>query len=495
MQPMPDNETGVQSVGNDAHEVRVVDGGHSSGAPTPILTLESLQRYVESERSRTRHALLWTSTLFLFVVLLVLILFVSVGINVLRRTRRTSSLVQNVRIATEVHSAKLEGMEDSLKQMTDINAEIKTTVDNSEQQRVRRERLVRSNLERFGDWVEKRNAREMRALQAMEARLREMEDRSDDREDELSLLKEKYAGLQVALTQATVVVQQRAPEPDAFAVAEAGGARPDLPEDAKRDAGPEEMPGRSAEDVAEESFPDDWLETELASAEDLILEEIGALEGSSRQEEISVVTFPNGDRYEGGFRDGLFDGWGVYYYHNGDRYEGTFSGDMKNGRGTYTYNNGDKFIGEFGNDMRHGRGSMMYMTGDRYIGEFSDDMKNGKGTMIYETGNKYAGNFMNGLKHGNGVFRFNNGDVYKGEYREDLRYGKGTYLYAGGSKYIGDFVEGSRHGKGRYIYEGGEEYIGEFKSGRKDGHGVCIYPNGLRLKGLWKQDKFVRRLD
>jgi len=492
---MPEHETSIQSRGNGSHEVRVVDDGHSRGGPAPILTLESLQRYVESERSRTRHALLWTSTLFLFVVLLVLILFVSIGINVLRRTRQTSTLVENVRIATELYSAKLGGIEADLGEMADINAEIKGTFEIGETERIQREGLVRSNLERFGDWVEKGNAREVRAMRAMEERLRQMENKADSRVDELQLLENKYAGLKAVLARVTNAAPQSVTGPDALPVAEVGGQDAVLSEDAGQEGEMGEVPGQSVADVAEDAIPDDWLESELASAEDLILDEIGAVERRGQQGEISVVTFPNGDRYEGGFQDGLFSGWGVYYYHNGDRYEGTFRDDMKNGRGTFTYNNGDRYIGEFRTDMRHGRGSTMYMNGDRYVGEFRDDMKNGKGTMIYENGSKYAGDFRNGLKYGNGVFRFNNGDVYKGQFEEDLRQGKGTYLFAGGAKYIGEFARGSRDGKGRYIYEGGEEYIGEFKNGQKDGHGVCVYPNGVRLKGLWRQEKFIRSLE
>ena len=35
----------------------------------------------------------------------------------------------------------------------------------------------------------------------------------------------------------------------------------------------------------------------------------------------------DGDKYEGYFKNGLFDGKGIYYYNNGNRYEG----DYKNG--------------------------------------------------------------------------------------------------------------------------------------------------------------------
>ena len=30
----------------------------------------------------------------------------------------------------------------------------------------------------------------------------------------------------------------------------------------------------------------------------------------------------NGERYEGKFKDGVFEGKGIYYWNNGDRYDG-----------------------------------------------------------------------------------------------------------------------------------------------------------------------------
>ena len=475
------------AVNNGAGEVRITDAGLSSGAGTPIITIESLQRYVEAERSRNRHALLWTSTLFLFVVLLILVMFVSIGIHVLRRTRQTSQLVSGVRAATELQAEKLDGVADRVAQVAEIQNDVKRVVEGTEKNRAQQEKLVQSNLERFGQWVSSGNSREARAMVALEARLRQMEQAAIDREQEFLAFRKEYESRPAVAADTVEVV---------------ASAKSEVPQDAvpqeatvSSTQAVADVTGITEVDLADDVSSDEWMDTELASAEDLILGEIGAMEGRGPDGEISVVTFPNGDRYEGEFSDGLFNGWGVYYYHNGDRYEGGFRNDMKDGRGTYTSYNGDKYIGEFKHGMKHGRGSVMYMNGDRYVGEFLNDMQNGKGTIIYQNGNRYSGSFRNGLKGGNGVFRFDNGDVYKGEFKDDLRYGKGTYIYADGAKYIGEFSEGRRHGKGRYIYAGGEEYIGEFKDGRKEGSGACIYPNGMRIKGLWKNDKFLRRLN
>ena len=64
-----------------------------------------------------------------------------------------------------------------------------------------------------------------------------------------------------------------------------------------------------------------------------------------------VHNFANGDRYEGEFRDGKFNGWGTYYHLANDQYRG------------------DKYTGQFLNGSRQGSG--------RYISASSGDTLEG----------------------------------------------------------------------------------------------------------------------
>ena len=56
-----------------------------------------------------------------------------------------------------------------------------------------------------------------------------------------------------------------------------------------------------------------------------------------------------GDRYEGEFRGGKFDGHGTYTFVNGGRYEGEFGADRPTGTGTYTTDDGEVFSGTWAN--------------------------------------------------------------------------------------------------------------------------------------------------
>ena len=54
-----------------------------------------------------------------------------------------------------------------------------------------------------------------------------------------------------------------------------------------------------------------------------------------------IHNFTNGDRYEGEFRDGKFNGWGTYYHlandqYRGDKYTGQFLNGVRQGSGRYT---------------------------------------------------------------------------------------------------------------------------------------------------------------
>lgn len=390
------------------------------------VAMQLVQQCVEAERIRNRRILIWMSTIFLLVMAFVLVVFVAVGITVLARSKQATHLVQNLQTRTAGYEADLVDVSGRLQGVENGTVEIKSGLENAELSRTQESRILKTDLGRFSQWVNTQNARSERAVTILEERLAKMEKQAAVREAELKRVREQYTTLRVG-------------------IAGAGAVAASDRVSAASDAGPVTAAAVTATPPAVAVAP---------------------------KVEVAVVSFSNGDRYEGQFRDGLFDGWGVYHYANGDRYEG-----------------------EFANDMKVGRGTMAFAGGDRFTGEFKSDMINGKGTMVYRNGNRYAGDFKNALRHGNGVLTFRNGDVYKGDFSEDQRTGRGTYIFGDGAKYIGAFLDGRRHGEGRYVYAGGEEYSGQFKDGRKHGVGECVYPNGERIRGVWSDDKFVRALD
>ena len=96
---------------------------------------------------------------------------------------------------------------------------------------------------------------------------------------------------------------------------------------------------------------------------------------------ISCTTAPK-INYEGELNDdGLYHGKGVITYPNGEKYVGEFKEGLRNGQGTYTYPDGEKYVGEWKNGLPfNGRGTFNYPDGSKYVGEFKDGVPNGRGT-------------------------------------------------------------------------------------------------------------------
>ena len=129
-----------------------------------------------------------------------------------------------------------------------------------------------------------------------------------------------------------------------------------------------------------------------------------------------AVDMTNGDKYQGEFMNGRFQGRGTYTYADGGRYTGQWRDNKRSGKGMYTGPRGAKYVGEFENDLANGYGTFTYEDGSQYIGEFKDDSIHGSGTYVLANGDKYIGSFKNDTFHGNGAYIFSNGEKLVGEW-------------------------------------------------------------------------------
>ena len=105
--------------------------------------------------------------------------------------------------------------------------------------------------------------------------------------------------------------------------------------------------------------------------------------------------FSKGERYVGGWKNGLFHGSGEYSWVSGDKYEGTFKDGLKSGKGVYTYPNGDKHFGFWKMNRKFGKGTHKAINGDIYEGNWKDGKLHGLGTFTFANGDKFYGDFTN----------------------------------------------------------------------------------------------------
>ena len=115
----------------------------------------------------------------------------------------------------------------------------------------------------------------------------------------------------------------------------------------------------------------------------------------------------------------LREGKGIFSVPDGERYEGEFKDDNFNGDGVYHFVKGDRYEGEFKDEKKHGTGAFYFVNGNRYEGEFKNNNFNGKGVYYFANGNRYEGDWKCDKKDGKGVYHFVNGDHFKGTWKDD----------------------------------------------------------------------------
>ena len=117
-------------------------------------------------------------------------------------------------------------------------------------------------------------------------------------------------------------------------------------------------------------------------------------------------------------------------------------GNCDNGNGIYQWPDGSRYEGGFKDNKFHGHGTYQWADGKKYVGEFSNDKRNGFGTYSWPNGSRYKGGWKDGTRHGNGTFTWANGSKYEGEWYDGQKRGLGIYTFPDGSREAGRWVAG-----------------------------------------------------
>jgi len=170
---------------------------------------------------------------------------------------------------------------------------------------------------------------------------------------------------------------------------------------------------------------------------------------------------------------------------NGMTYSGEYNSyGERHGRGILRWPNGDRYDGQFVNGMREGEGTLYSDRGSEYVGQWKRNRMHGYGVRHFASGTSYHGEYVNGLRHGTGKTIFPNGDVYEGEYYNDKMDGHGKYLHSKvGECYEGTFRNGKKHGVGKYQMRDGSLDVVQYKEDKRVGEGVRYSKNRRRS---WK---------
>lgn len=137
------------------------------------------------------------------------------------------------------------------------------------------------------------------------------------------------------------------------------------------------------------------------------------------------------------------------------------AGQQKNGYDTETFDGG-KYEGYFKDGLYNGHGTITWT-----------NVKNGYGY-------KYEGNWVNGNQHGQGTMWYKGGDVYSGTWKNGERTGEGTYTWASGGwyrKFQGTFKNGKLV-TGTLYFNDGTKYVGNFDKKENPSRGYVYDQNG-----------------
>ena len=131
----------------------------------------------------------------------------------------------------------------------------------------------------------------------------------------------------------------------------------------------------------------------------------GYWEGSRFQNGYIRQIYPSGMVYEGGYGEGLVEGWGTFVWPDGAKYQGDLADGKRNGVGTFQYSDGSIYEGEWRDGVKSGAGVLLIKPKQiKYIGEWENGTYQGDGLMEFADKSMLIGTFYNGKPNGECLF-------------------------------------------------------------------------------------------
>lgn len=208
-----------------------------------------------------------------------------------------------------------------------------------------------------------------------------------------------------------------------------------------------------------------------------------------------VQIWPNGNKYEGFWRNNLMHGSGKMIQNTGDIYEGDYKDGKANGRGTYTHSDGTKVFcleleaGIFLETESRTNNSILavgLMTSKKEKGRNSGRMAHNTKECIRTERNMERE--CSSTKTNHPIRAILSTTISKESVRSrrfQFRHSEilGHYLWTDKREYSGQWKNNKMHGKGVFTWSDGRKYDGEYVEDIKHGYGVFSWPDGKEVKG------------
>lgn len=172
------------------------------------------------------------------------------------------------------------------------------------------------------------------------------------------------------------------------------------------------------------------------------------------------------------------------------------------GLGKISYPNGNKYIGEFKDGNLSGHGTYYFNDGEEHCGVFKYGIPNGVGMHQYTSGAVYIGGFRNGKRGGYGLYCFPNGKIDFGVWVNNILIEDMTWhtrvvtqmatsgvgiaqMQNNQGFYFGEEAFNNNPVLGIIFYPNEEVYIGKIKGGKRNGNGKLFQKDNKIKDGIW----------
>ena len=137
-----------------------------------------------------------------------------------------------------------------------------------------------------------------------------------------------------------------------------------------------------------ESRPQDLVRNTRSDIENLLREakneaSVGTLSKNGLSSKRVGGIPAGGWQYEGQWRNGRMDGYGVLTYPDGWRYEGEWQNGQMIGQGTLSPPEGWEYTGAWRDGKMDGEGVLTYPDGWKYVGQWRDGKMHGTGELVH----------------------------------------------------------------------------------------------------------------
>lgn len=132
-------------------------------------------------------------------------------------------------------------------------------------------------------------------------------------------------------------------------------------------------------------------------------------------------------------------------------------GDCVNGKGEMKFSSGS-YNGQWKDGLRNGYGVFSWDNGDVYKGNWVEDKRHGAGEYTWHDGSRYKGNYSHGIRSGYGIYYYTNGTIYEGTWQNNLKHGIANFYYKqsvnlGGKYFNNEYVSGTGVNQESYNYK------------------------------------------